>query len=1057
MKVSAGRDADENDDNATLRHTASGGGYDGVTMDLPVTVRDGLRISIDDAEGVEGGYMRFRVHLSKPSPGGVRARWFTHTSFPQTADPGSDYDHSDDEVVFDAGEQSKYVEVWLHEDGINDPWESFEIWLTDPVGAILSDPVDETAHPPVRDRMTALCCEVEIATGRIRQTTPDPAPVEVSLSAARTSVAEAGSVRVEATLAKPLEADWNPRIPLVYRNGTAESADYEGPSELTIFFESGSEYGHAKIDIAEDADSDDETFTVSFGELPPQVRAGASTSVELTIIDNDGVSSGLSGLTVSVADATAYEGREDLLFAVTLNRPAPSPVKVSARFIDGTASGGQDFLGSAESVEFAAGERLKWIRVQVKDDAIDEGVETMTVELTGVDPAGISIARATATGKIRNSDPMPKAWLARFGRAVAEQSLEGITSRIRTLREAGRTPGFQGTIGGQRIGGGPGDCEFAGGVTNHLAAGASRPGANARDAERDPAAEEDNNADANRNSEAMGGDIGAGPHCRQESFGSLLDLPPGALLAMSGTTGFGGTGAFFQSMPGVGNGMAPASGQGMPGFHNGAGQMTGGMGFSAGFGARQSHGPGQAYGSGIGTGSNMNMGTGAGMNSAGSYGEMDQGRRLQQLLLGSSFAYAREEDENGGVLGFWGRGAQNRFGGADGALQIDGEVHSAMLGADYLRGDWLYGLALTETFAEGAYRGLANSDGGVESTLTAAIPYAAWQGSERLSLWGAAGYGKGELRLNFGSRAPVATNGLPTAVNGQNLAGHEGPGTAATASGARTAADPGSGAIRADLDWAMAAAGLRGELFGDSSGGGPALALISDALWAHTTSSRTLGMMGADASVSRLRLGVEGSWSFALGAGSVTPKLEAGLRHDGGDAETGFGVEVGGGLAWNAPELGLTLDIEARTLLAHETEGRSDRGLSASLSWSPAPEGGFGPKFSLRQEIGGQSSGGLDALFRSDPIADYASSQGASARWTAETSWGMPMFRERYRGEPVLGYGVTGHGKDYSLGWRFEPLDEDAPDLRLNLKLNRRESPMSPPDHGIGIELNLAW
>ena len=437
------------------------------------------------------------------------------------------------------------------------------------------------------------------------------------------------------------------------------------------------------------------------------------------------------------------------------------------------------------------------------------------------------------------------------------------------------------------------------------------------------------------------------------------------------------------------------------------------------------------------------------MNSAGMYGDMDQDRRLRQMFLDSSFEYTRNEDDNGGVLGFWGRGAQNRFGGADGGLRIDGEVYSAMLGADYLRGDWLYGLALSETFAEGGYRGLANSDGGVESNLTAAIPYAAWQGSERLSLWGAAGYGKGELRLNFGSRDPAA--------KARNVAGHESPGAAATASGARTAADPGSGAIRADLGWTMAAAGLRSELFGDSSGGGPALALISDALWAHTTSSRTLGMMGADASVSRLRLGVEGSWSFALGAGNITPKLEAGLRRDGGDAETGFGVEVGGGLAWNAPELGLTLDIEARTLLAHEAEGRGDRGLSASLSWSPAQEGGFGPKFSLRQEIGGQSSGGLDALFRSDPIADHVSGRGSSARWTAETSWGMPMFRERYRGEPVLGYSVTGQGSDYSLGWQFEPLDEDAPDLRLKLKLNRRESPMSPPEHGIGIELNLAW
>ena len=38
-------------------------------------------------------------------------------------------------------------------------------------------------------------------------------------------------------------------------------------------------------------------------------------------------------------------------------------------------------------------------------------------------------------------------------------------------------------------------------------------------------------------------------------------------------------------------------------------------------------------------------------------------------------------------------------------------------------------------------------DGKVEASLTAAIPYAALQASERLRLWGAAGYGTGEVTL----------------------------------------------------------------------------------------------------------------------------------------------------------------------------------------------------------------------------------------------------------------------------------------------------------------------
>ena len=41
---------------------------------------------------------------------------------------------------------------------------------------------------------------------------------------------------------------------------------------------------------------------------------------------------------------------------------------------------------------------------------------------------------------------------------------------------------------------------------------------------------------------------------------------------------------------------------------------------------------------------------------------------------------------------------------------------------------------------------------------------------------------------------------------------------------------------------------------------------------------------------------LEGSGSMPLGAaGVLSPTIEAGLRYDGGDAETGAGLEVGAG------------------------------------------------------------------------------------------------------------------------------------------------------------------
>lgn len=66
----------------------------------------------------------------------------------------------------------------------------------------------------------------------------------------------------------------------------------------------------------------------------------------------------------------------------------------------------------------------------------------------------------------------------------------------------------------------------------------------------------------------------------------------------------------------------------------------------------------------------------------------------------------------------------------------------------------------------------------------------------------------------------------------------------------------------------------------------------------HISSEKTHGLAASESDVSRLRLGLVGSWGMALAdGGAVTPKLKLGARHDGGDAETGFGVKFGGGLA----------------------------------------------------------------------------------------------------------------------------------------------------------------
>ena len=93
-------------------------------------------------------------------------------------------------------------------------------------------------------------------------------------------------------------------------------------------------------------------------------------------------------------------------------------------------------------------------------------------------------------------------------------------------------------------------------------------------------------------------------------------------------------------------------------------------------------------------------------------------------------------------------------------------------------------------------------------------------------------------------------------------------------------------------------------------------------MWVGASSELTDGPAGglnaSDAGVTRVRTALEGSRGFSLGGRvALTPSVELGLRQDGGDAETGAGMDIGGGLAFTDAVTGLSLDLRVRTLLVH--------------------------------------------------------------------------------------------------------------------------------------------
>ena len=406
----------------------------------------------------------------------------------------------------------------------------------------------------------------------------------------------------------------------------------------------------------------------------------------------------------------------------------------------------------------------------------------------------------------------------------------------------------------------------------------------------------------------------------------------------------------------------------------------------------------------------------------------------REVLLGSSFT-ATGETATGGSLALWGRTAQSSFDGQDGDFSLDGETTSAMLGADYARDGWLLGLALMQSSGKGGYsdsqarpcpagtagqspcsEAVRTGGGTVKATMTAVLPYASLQVSERLRLWGALGHGSGEVTLR---------------------------------------PEPG-GTLSADISWSMAATGLRGDVITAGQGSNFSLAFTSDMLWSRTRSEKTHELAASSATVTRLRAGLEAGWQMPLEHGSwLMPRLEIGARHDGGDAETGLGVELGGGLAWTDPGRGLSLDLSARSLIVHDDDDIKDQGFAAAFNFDPQPDSARGLSLSLRQDAGGQPEGGLYALFTPEPLSARSGASGSSR--SAEAAYGLPALSGRFTFTPHVGLSMAEESRDFRFGWRLTPEATAAPDLSIGLVATRRESAAARPVHGVGLGMTVRW
>ena len=578
---------------------------------------------------------------------------------------------------------------------------------------------------------------------------------------------------------------------------------------------------------------------------------------------------------ISVADTRANEGEvASVAFEVSLSRAftgAEHRVTVDYATADGTATAGADYTSTSGTLTFAAGERTKTVSVPVLGDSHDEGEETFTLRLSNA--TGARIGDGEATGAIANADPMPQAWLARFGRTLAEQVVDGVQARV----EAPHGGGAHARIAGQELAAGGGiDAEEA----------------------------------AWRTDEALAHWLTGAPE-----------------------------------QPGT---------------------MTG-----------------------------------------------------SELLAGSAFAVTSAAAEGGPSTALWGRGGWSRFDGREGSLSVDGEVTTALLGAEVASGAWLAGVMLAHARGDGSYRDDAGA-GTVASAVTAVHPYVGVDLSERLTAWTAGGLGLGGLTLT----------------------------------------PEGAGALEADLALVLAALGARGRPVEPAAGSGFSLAIETDAYWVRTSSAAASELAETQTDATRIRLGLDGGYRFALdGGGTLAPTVEIGVRHDGGHVETGYGMDLGGGLAWSDPALGLAAQVAARGLLTRAFDGFRDVGVSGSLAWDPDPASERGPSLTVTQTVGAAATGGSHALLGRPTLAGVAATDDDLDRRRLElrASYGFAAAGDRFTMVPEFGLGLSDTGRDYTLGWRLGLARRAPASFELGLQATRKEAANHDAEHGVGLNMTATW
>ena len=1081
------------DEGATLKVEASFTDDDGTAETLEsaetATVVPLPMLSIGDPSVNEGdtGFANlvFTVTLD-PVSGNEVSVWYADFE-DGTATRGTDYlNVSSAELTFAPGENEKRITVRVRGDRIDEEDETIEIGLGTPTGAEIS-------------RATG--------TGTIR----DDDEATLAIDSPRAEEADAGATST-LTFTVTLDPVSDRRVTVAYADsasGTATSGtDYEAVAGGTLTFAPGESEKTVTVTVTgDDVGEGNETVGIALSDATGGATIGTASGTG-TIVDNDVPQFSIDMPGVDEGDS----GTADLTFTVTLD-PASSG-RTTVAYADsggGTATSGTDYAAVAGgTLTFAPGDITKTVTVAVRGDRIDEPDETVEIALSGA-TGGADIATPAGTGTIADDDDEPTVTLVLTPNPVAEDGgVSTVTARLdhpsseETTVTVSVAPDSPAVAGDYRLSTNreltipAGQTTSTGTVTvtsvNNMVDApdktvtVSATATNSRGV-TGPAnvslTIEDNDATPtvtlvlspdsiteaggtstvtarlnHPSSEATTVTVSAAPVSPEVAgdytlSGSQLTIAAGA----TESTGVVTITAVDNDME-VPDRRVTVSGTAMNNHEvtdprdvtltivddESVDERQRRLEYTlASFGRTMAQDlvtalEDREWSASAGTTATL-AGTrlapdsfrpeefifGTLQRHVGPDGELAGTAALRELLSRSSFQLSLGDEGEGeaggpraGSLMLWGRGSQSwSRGRLDAAVATRGEMLSGQLGLEYrLREDMSLGVMLNASDGELDFDEALATE--VEAELVSVHPYAQWSPGQGLRGWAMLGYGVGEATLADSFSALTETD-IETDIEM----------VMAAAGGSHEVAS------RWGFDWSLGTNGFLVQFDADEREGLPAA--VQSEVW-------------------QVRLLLEGSAGKELDGGSgLSGNVELAARVDGGDAETGLGMELGGGVAYGHLDLGIDVKASGRVLLSHE-DGLEDAGMSLALEVDPG-ERGRGLYFALAPSWGNTTSGAR-AMWEGRQ-ASTGVPHGSDGRLFDPTMWldselGYTAPLPTRRGA-LTSYGAFssygGAARQYRIGRRLEFADI----LSMGLEVERRESAGAAPEHSIWLKNSIRF